>query len=298
MLLDRCRWLFIWLALFVGPAVSQEADEPNDVRVMSFNIRYGTAMDFSNRWELRKEFLAETIAAFDPDLLGTQETLGFQRDFLAAKLNGYEWLGVGREDGRENGEMMALYFKKERFEKLSGGHFWLSTTPDQIGSKSWDSSLPRMVTWVKLRDRRNLIASPLAFFNTHFDHRGPAARLESARLLRRQIGDIGKDCSLIVTGDFNTAEGSAPYRALFDLDEGQESPVVDTYRRAHPKRDTHEGTFSGFRPEPNTGSRIDWIAASRDWQVIEADIVRTERNGRTASDHFAVSAILRRAVVK
>ena len=120
---------------------------------MSFNIRYGTAQDGVNQWDKRQGWVVETIRAFAPDLLGTQETLGFQRDFLAMSLADYEGLGVGRDDGAEKGEMMALFYRRDRFEKLDGGHFWLSESPAEVGSKSWDSSLPRMVTWVKLRQR-------------------------------------------------------------------------------------------------------------------------------------------------
>lgn len=163
------------------------------MRVLSYNIRFGSAKDGENHhWERRKEALVATIKAYDPDLLGTQETLGFQRDYLAANLPEYDHLGVGRVDGKEQGEMMALFYKRDRFEKLDSGRFWLSETPDQVGSKSWDSSLPRMVTWMKLRDRRNPSARPIAFFNTHFDHLGVQARLESARLIRRQIATLGQ----------------------------------------------------------------------------------------------------------
>lgn len=147
------RGCVIWLiCLIVAPALSLAQQQAAEVRVMSYNIRYGTAQDGDNHWDKRKEFLLETIKAFDPDLLGTQETLGFQRDYLAEKLPGYAVLGGGRDDGKEQGEMAALYFKRSRFEKLDGGHFWLSETPDQPGSKSWDSALTRMATWVKLRD--------------------------------------------------------------------------------------------------------------------------------------------------
>jgi endonuclease/exonuclease/phosphatase family metal-dependent hydrolase len=271
------------------------ADErPTDVRVMSFNIRYGTAKDGENHWDRRQEFLVETIHAFAPDLLGTQETLGFQRDYLAEKLPGYDHLGVGRNDGRADGEMMALYFRRERFEKLDGGHFWLSETPEQIGSKSWDSSLPRMVTWVKLRDRRQPDATPIVFFNTHFDHMGKQARLESARLLRRRVGELGADSTVIVTGDFNAGEGSDPYRALFGSPDDVPSPVVDTYRSVHPERGPQEGSFSGFKASATQGERIDWIAVTRNWQIVSATIDRTARDGRTPSDHFPVTAVLRR----
>jgi endonuclease/exonuclease/phosphatase family metal-dependent hydrolase len=263
-----------------------------EVRVMSFNIRYGTANDGDNHWEKRKDLLIETIKAFDPDLLGTQETLGFQRDFLARQMPQYDLLGVGRDDGGERGEMTALYYKRTRFEKLDGGHFWLSETPEQPGSKSWDTSLTRMVTWVKLRDRLQPKAKPLAFFNTHFDHRGEIARLESARLLYRRVLEMSKTCSVIVTGDFNAGEGSEPYKALFNPGNGKPPLLRDVYRLAHPVRAANEATFSEFKPEPRAGARIDWIGISKEWQVLQAAIDRTARDGRTPSDHFAMTTVL------
>lgn len=271
------------------------AEVKADVRVMSFNIRYGTANDGVNHWSLRREFLVETVRAFSPDLLGTQETLGFQRDYLAEKLAEYDHLGVGRDDGRERGEMMALYYRKDRFEKLDCGHFWLSETPDVVGSKNWDSSLPRMVTWVKLRDRRQESLPPIVFFNTHFDHMGTTARLESAKLLRRKIASFADTCSVIVTGDFNTDEASPPYRALFDTVDSAPSPVIDSYRANRPDRLAEkEGTFSSFKADAIGGARIDWIGVSRDWQIRSTKIDHTAREGRTPSDHFPVTAIVRR----
>jgi endonuclease/exonuclease/phosphatase family metal-dependent hydrolase len=279
--------------LVVAPAAKLAQERATEVRVMSYNIRYGTAQDGDNHWDKRKEFLIETIKTFNPDLLGTQETLGFQRDYLAEKLSSYDVLGVGRDDGKEKGEMAALYFKRSRFEKLDGGHFWLSETPEQPGSKSWDSALTRMVTWVKLRDRQQPKAKPLVFFNTHFDHRGVQARLESARLLRRRVVEMSKTCSVLVTGDFNAGEGSDPYRALFEPSDGQPSPLRDVYRIAHPTREANEGTFSSFKAEATSGPRIDWIGVSAEWEVVRAAIDRTVREGRTPSDHFAMTAVVR-----
>ena len=269
-----------------------------EVRVMSFNIRYGTANDGENHWDKRKELLVETIKTFNPDLLGTQETLGFQRDYITQQLSGYEALGVGRDDGKEKGEMAALYFKRDRFEKLDGGHFWLSKTPDIAGSKSWDAALTRMVTWVKLRDRRQPKAKPLMYFNTHFDHRGVLARLEAAKLLRRRVAEALKTCRVIVTGDFNAGDDSEPYRAFFDKSEKQPAPVADAFRLVNPARTANEGTFSGFKVEATTGPRIDWIGVSLDWQVVKAMIDRTAREGRTPSDHFAMEAIVRPKAVR
>ncbi len=278
----------------VPPAGPKAAPAVAPVRVMSFNIRYGTAKDGENHWDKRKEFLVETIKAFDPDLLGTQETLAAQRDYLAGQLPTHAAFGVGRDDGKEAGEMMAVFWRKERFEKTGGGHVWLSQTPDQAGSKSWDSSLPRMATWVRLRDKLKPDGKPVLFLNTHFDHIGKVARLESAKLLRDRIALLGEGCSVVATGDFNAGEGSDPYKALFGPRGTDESPVVDSYRAAHPTRAAGEGTTTGFKAGAGTGSRIDWIGVSRDWAVVAAGIDRTSKGGRTPSDHFPVTAVLRR----
>lgn len=261
------------------------------VKVMSYNVRYGTAKDGVNHWDKRKEFMLETIQAYDPDLLGTQETLGFQRDYMAEKLAGYDYLGVGRDDGKERGEMMAIYWKTDRFEKKDYGHFWLSETPDQIGSKSWDSSLPRMVTWVTLQDKKRPDAPPILFMNTHFDHRGTEARLESAKLLRKKAVELGRGASVVITGDFNTGEGTEPYTALFDNSDKQLA-LQDTFRVVNPKPGDQEGTFSGFLANRTRGPRIDWIAVSDEWEVKAAGIDRTQRDGRTPSDHFAITATI------
>lgn len=287
----RTTWTWICLVGLLLSSAAFADDKGESIKVMSYNIRYGSANDGENHWEKRKEFLVETIRKFNPDLLGTQETLAFQRDYLAKNLSGYDYLGVGRDNGAEKGEMMALFYRKERFEKLDGGHFWLSETPDKAGSKSWDSSLPRMVTWVKLRDKKAPDAQPIVFINTHFDHIGKTARVESSKLLRRKIEGLGKGCSVIVTGDFNSGEASPPYEALF----GDDSPVVDSYRVKHPERKPDvEGTFNRFTSTSTSGARIDWIGVSRDWQILEAGIDRTATDGRTPSDHYPINSVLRR----
>ncbi len=283
----------LFLVALTSPIFAVDAPEARDIKVVSYNIRFGTAKDGENHWDKRKDFLAETIKTLAPDLLGTQETLGFQRDFLAATLPGYEVLGVGRDDGKEAGEMMAVYWRKDRFEKVDSGHFWLSETPAEAGSKSWDSSLPRMATWVRLKDKSH-DGKPVLWINTHFDHMGKIARLESAKLIRERAKTLGKDSSLIVTGDFNAGEASEPYKALFETRENDESPVVDSLRNAHPTRGENEGTTTPFKSAASNGARIDWIGVSRDWKVVAAGIEHPDRDGRTTSDHFPVQAILRR----
>jgi hypothetical protein len=139
MVLNRNLWqalvlvstLLLWS---LATATSSSAQSPELIRVMSFNIRYGTANDGINRWDLRKEFLVETIRNFDPDLLGTQETLASQRDYLAQALDGYGVVAAGRDDGKDGGEMAALFYRKDRFEPIEQGHIWLSETPEKVGS--------------------------------------------------------------------------------------------------------------------------------------------------------------------
>lgn len=267
--------------------------DDSDIRVMSFNIRFGTANDGDNHWDKRKEFLFETIRTFSPDLLGTQETLAFQKDFLSQQLKDLEGFGVGRDDGSQAGEMAALFYRKSRFEKIDGGHFWLSPTPTQVGSKGWDAALPRIASWVKLKDRKSNSPSPILFLNTHFDHRGVVAREQSAILIRSKLQELGTGCRMIVTGDFNAAaKNSDPYKALFGASPDASTLLRDTYLSAT-SDGTNHGTFSGFKAENVSGPRIDWIGCSQDWTVISASIDRTAKNGATPSDHFPVNAVLK-----
>ena len=285
--------------VFVGDLAVAE-----DVRVMSFNIRYGKARDGENHWDHRREFVAETIRSFDPDLLGTQETLEFQKQFLDERLPEYVSFGVGRDDGSDQGEMTALFVKKDRFEVIEDGHFWLSETPNVPGSKSWDTSLTRMASWVRLRDRRDPSGKSILFLNTHFDHRGSEARTQSAKLIVTQSAHLADGASIVITGDFNAAVDSKPYRALFDStrvaanEKIQGIRLQDTYRVAKEAGTVQdlqgEATFSGFQAGVTEGARIDWIAVTEDWRVQSASIDRTSRNGRTPSDHHPVTAVVTR----
>lgn len=255
------------------------------LRVMSFNVRLGVADDGDDSWEHRKLLVARTIRDFDPDLLGTQEAWPFQSRFILQELGDLEYVGWPRRPG--DGEECAILYRKSRFEKTDEGQFWLSETPEVAASKSWDSSLPRIVTWVALRDKSGS-GRELVFLNTHFDHRGAGARLESARLLRRHLAGLSRPW--VLTGDFNCGEGSPPYEAL--VGEGEGLVVVDSYRAIRPRRQEGEGTFNGFEGRRG-GERIDWLLVPPTFQVVGAAIDRTEAGGRFPSDHFPVTAVLR-----
>ena len=279
-----------------NPSLSFAQTEPAQVatpiKVMSFNIRYGSAKDGENHWNRRSYLVAETINLFDPDLLGGQEVLEFQAEFLKNNLPEYGFHGVGRQDGTTKGEYVPVMFKKDRFEMIASGHFWLSDTPEVAGSKSWDSSLPRMVSWVRLSDRRNNGAN-FVFMNTHFDHRGKTARLESARLIRKRAEEfMEKGLPLIITGDFNTTEDQQPYKALTSLNTENKTPILDSYRQSNPQRATDESTSSRWSGNRD-GTRIDWILHSQEFATLQSVINYTHEGERYPSDHYPVQAIVR-----
>ncbi|MFH1844231.1 MAG: endonuclease/exonuclease/phosphatase family protein [bacterium] len=261
---------------------------------MSFNLRYDNPSDGENAWAHRKPLVLGTIGAAAPDLLGVQECLPSQARFLRAWLEGYGFLGVGREDGapaeRTSSEMCAIFYRSDRFEKLDEGFFWLSETPAVAGSNSWDSALPRMVSWVRLRDRRDP-AVTFHFVNTHFDHLGVEARRQSAVMLRRQIRDLCRGGPAILVGDFNAPADPAvdePFGLLINPDSLADPVLLDSYRALHPASD-QEGTFNGF-DGATTGPRIDWILTTTTFRTVRADIIRSQQDGRYPSDHFPVTA--------
>lgn len=291
--MSQFRFHFIVAALLMGSSsLAWGATPSKPVRVMSFNIRLGSANDGENHWNHRKEFLAETIRNFSPDLLGTQETELAQKNYLAEQLPDYTAFGAGRVDGKEAGEMSAIFYRTKRFKQLDGGHFWLSETPMVPGSISWDSSLPRMVTWVKLKDLEAAGNRTVWFLNTHFDHRGKQARIESAKMLHKRVSTLPKGAFVIATGDFNAGEGSEPYKELFT--PGAKGPLlIDAYRSKFPERMPGEGTYNNFRPDQKSGARIDWIAISPQWQIESFEVNHVSRDGRVPSDHFPLEAVLK-----
>ena len=170
----------------------------HELRVMTFNLRVRTILDGHNIWDKRRDLVVEHVRAFDADLLGTQEGLDSMETYLRQQLGDYTFRGVGRDDGKQRGEMCGVFFKTARFELLDGGYFWLSKTPEKPGSRGWAEVYPRIVTWVKLRPRAG--GTPFYWFNTHFDAFSPWARAQSSELLRDRIRVIAGAMPCIVTG--------------------------------------------------------------------------------------------------
>lgn len=259
---------------------------------MTFNIRCDSGTTPPQRWEIRGPHVVQTIRSVEPDLLGTQEVLPNQWDTLKSALGEYDVAGVGREDGQRKGEASAMYFRRDRFEKLAGGDFWLSETPDVVGSKGWDADYwMRICSWLRLRDKSD--GRTILWFNTHFDHSGAIARHESAKLVRQRLVEYAQpDDDILITGDFNCVQGSAPYEVLV----ADDTPALrDSYRVIHPAGSDGlgDGTFHGFTGTRD-GERIDWILVSERWRVVGARIDHLAFNGQYPSDHFPVIVALDR----
>jgi len=145
--------MILVVALLAAGCTTQPAAAP-ELRVMSFNIRCATAPDGPNVWANRRELFVQTVREFDPDIFGSQEVVGVQAPELREPFADFTFVGVGRNDGKESGEMSPILFRSKRFEMVASGHFWLSETPEVPGSKSWDAAITRIATWVRLRDRK------------------------------------------------------------------------------------------------------------------------------------------------
>lgn len=250
----------LWfLTAIVGHSFAQTTP-PVALTVGSYNIRYDNENDRKdgNGWESRLPVISAIINYNDFDILGAQEVLHHQFEDLTGQLAAYNVVGIGRDDGKTQGEYAPIFFRKDRFEQLDWGVFWLSETPNEV-SKGWDAALPRICTWVKLRHLKS--GRSIAYFNVHLDHVGLIAREESCKLILQQISQIANGMPVILTGDFNVDQHNPMYTIL------QESDLVkDAYTTAKIKLALN-GTFNAFDNNLYTESRIDHIFLSQDISV-------------------------------
>jgi endonuclease/exonuclease/phosphatase family metal-dependent hydrolase len=173
----------------------------SDLKIMSFNLRFDTEEDGENKWDNRKEACVKMLNDLQPSIFGIQEGLYNQVRFLDDQLQRYSYVGVGRDDGYSGGEHSAIFYDTLQFDLHSKGDFWLSETPD-YPSLGWDANNIRIVSWAMLYDL--LKQDTVYFFNTHFDHIGKTAQLESAKLLMQKINEIViPQKTVFITGDFN-----------------------------------------------------------------------------------------------
>jgi endonuclease/exonuclease/phosphatase family metal-dependent hydrolase len=263
----------------------------NDLHVMTFNLRVPFLLDATNHWSFRKKNVINTIEKAHPDVLGVQECVAEQADYLREQLRDYTFRGVGRGDGARQGEFAAILYRHDKFKEIDHGYFWLSQTPNVPGSKGWGAWSTRMCTWIKLQP---LDGSPaFAMFNAHLDNMSGRSRDMSARLMHERIQSLASGMGVIVTGDFNTDAGTTPYKLLLAGDQlGVPQLLFDAFRVANPKVRGDEGTHHDFNGKRG-GDRIDWILTTTAFTPVSSTINHSRAFMGYPSDHFPVEAFLR-----
>lgn len=255
---------------------------------MTYNIRFDNLGDGLNAWPLRKDWVAKIIRDEKPDVVGLQEALRNQIDDLAKRLDGFGWYGLGRDDGKQGGEHAPLFYRQERFDLLDKGSLWLSETPDKPGSKGWDAALPRVATWLKLKDKST--AREWLVCNVHFDHVGRKAKLNSAQFLLAKLPQLAGSARVVLLGDFNVTPDSSVHRAL--TNQPAEAAAFRLHDAKKVTKTAHVGpdtTWNAFQ-EPAPGQQIDFIFVGPKIEVRGHRILEAREGNRFASDHYPVVA--------
>ncbi len=302
------HFLFVLVSLLVaGQALS--APPPSALlgprfKVGSYNIRNVNKADKGtpNDWEARKQDLADLLRRLDLDVVGLQEVQPAQADFICQAMPGYTLSGRYRNEGAANGSLEGnpILFRTDRFLLLDSGTFWLSETPEVPGSRSWDSTYPRVCAWVLLKDKKS--GAKLAFMNVHTDHRSTLAREKGlALILERQATLVPKGVPIVLTGDFNCSESSHAVQVVAEqmtnaLHASQSPPQGPwrTWNAWHwvERETTVAEALRGDADRPNFNKRIDYVFVSREVKVRAYKTHADARPGLKLypSDHFPVTA--------
>lgn len=246
------------------------------LNIATYNIRYDNKGDSvnGNGWKARYPVISQLIRFHDFDIFGVQEALDHQLQNLKDSLPGYEYIGVGRDDGKKAGEHAAIFYKTSKFRLLKKGDFWLSTITDRP-NKGWDAALPRICSWGQFQ----VIGSSFKFhfFNIHFDHIGVQARKESAKLILAKIKEFAPHGNIILTGDFNVDQTNESYALLNNSGRLKDAYVLSPFKYAL------NGTFNSFNINAKTNSRIDHIFLSNSFKVKKYGILTDYYQGTVSA---------------
>ncbi|MGP2570897.1 endonuclease/exonuclease/phosphatase family protein [Ornithobacterium rhinotracheale] len=268
----------LFLAFFFGFLLNAQTFE-----VMSYNIRYANPNDKENYWNHRKDDFSTLLNYYQPSIFSFQEVLHTQLLDIQKMLPNYDFVGVGREDGKTKGEYAPIFYNKKIWKKLKFGTFWLSQTPEKV-SIGWDAALERICTFAELQNIKN--RKKLWVFNVHFDHQGEKARLESAKLIQSKIkAMVPKGQAFILTGDFNLDANEAPILYL-------QKHYLDTFLHSNTPHYGSKGTFNAWKLDAPLETRIDYIFAQNLKILKHRHIADKRASGLWFSDHLPVLAQL------
>jgi endonuclease/exonuclease/phosphatase family metal-dependent hydrolase len=252
------------------------------LEMITYNIRYDNPNDGENIWENRKSKMAGLLNYYEPAFIGIQEGLLHQVEYLDQSLPAYDYIGVGRDDGEQEGEYCAIFYNKSFFKVILDSTFWLSETPD-TPSNGWDANLNRICTYGLFENLRT--KQKIWVMNTHFDHQGKMARENSARLISGRIDRINEDnLPLVLMGDFNATAADKPIQILTaklsDAAKISEKPLYGP-----------PGTSNGFRNDEIV-RRIDYFFTENMKVLSYAHIDDRRDNNHHISDHLPVLMII------
>lgn len=269
------------LALVAPMSFSKAKGEPKELKVMSYNIRLGVANDGTNSWQFRAPATPAMLEAQKPDVFGVQEAHDFQIAFMEEFCRNYKSVGVGRENGKKEGEHMSIFWNKKTVSLLKWGTFWLSETPEDP-SMGWDAACKRTATWALMKDKKT--GRKFYFVNTHLDHVGKLAQKNGLKLIVDRIATINpQGYPMVLTGDFNIRPDNP---ALADLDK-----IMQSARKIAPKTD-NRNTFNGWSVK-KTAEVIDYIYVSGFSACKEYRTVTEKYLERPfVSDHYPIFARL------
>ena len=277
--LSLLRIFIFFIALCTFNSHGQSTEE-TPFNIITYNIRLNTAGDGQNAWPLRKDRIAGLLRFHKADIFNVQEALILQMKDLMSSFSDFEHVGVGRDDGKEAGEFMAVFYRKSRFEKLEDGMFWLNEATDKPGL-GWDAACNRTCTWIKLKDK--ITKKTFFVFNTHLDHRGMKAREEGANLILKRISTINKEnLPLLFTGDFNLTKQAAPIQNILKvLDDARDKSMTAPYGPL--------GTSGGFSVKAISAT-IDYIFINQGVKVLRHGVLSDSFKEFHPSDHLPVLA--------
>ena len=270
------------LAAFI--LLSFAASAQTEVKVMSYNIRLELKSDGENWWENRRDQVATLMNYYEADFIGMQEVLHQQLVYLRDNLNGYDYIGVGRDDGKEAGEYSCIFYKKDKYTLIRQSTFWLSPTPD-VPSKGWDAALNRVCTYGLFRN--NKTNQQIWVFNTHFDHMGKQARLGSARLIVKKINELNtQHYPVIVSGDFNSKPDEDPAQYMVSQMQNSRSISKLVYGNVD--------TWNAFKFHEKPNGCIDYIFVANDkrMSVSKFATLTDSYDLKYPSDHLPILATI------
>ena len=266
------------LSVFIFFTISSSIySQPHSI--ISYNIRYDNDWDIENSWKIRRNKVSQILVQYSPSIIGIQEGLLNQVQYIDSSLIDYDYVGVGRDDGKKKGEFCAIYFDTTRYVLLKNSTFWLSETPDTI-SVGWDAALERICTYGLFKDR--ITKKEFWVFNTHFDHIGVVAREKSSELILKRINKINhQSLPVILMGDFNSIPNSSPVKEI-------KTELSDALQISLEKLQGPRGTFNGFNEDLPIEKRIDYIFTN-DLKVLSYTHINDRlNNNRHISDHLPV----------